>query len=139
MLSHTTAPDTLATRYQHHRANHLLLVYKAQDAGNIIDRERLAVIHELESKIRQHPNFLHHCHSSQGRDSEGRPTCALPDSFINFIYPSFAAGSDPNTDGLADGTVIFNGLGPEMVSDVEQAVKLLLMAGRGGFFDQTVS
>lgn len=127
--------------YQNRRAHHLLLVYKAEN-GNMIDREKLTVVHELESKLRSLPEFLNICYSTY-QTSGHPPQCAIPDSFINFIYPS-VSDSDPPDELPADpfeigGTLVFDGLGQSMVTDPDQAVQLLLMAERGGFFDQSAS
>jgi len=104
-----------------------------QDLGDILEPSALAKARRLDLEFRSHPTMLKLCQ----KEYESEPgvldgsLCRLPDTAINFFFPTVVDGGD------AGDLLITNGRGEERA--VQATAKALLLSGQEGYFDRFAS
>lgn len=114
--------SSIAMPQQTSRAGHVDIIFFRSDTGNILEPSNLESVRDLEESLRTSAAYASRCQKA----SENPVTsngCLLPDSAINFLFPS-----------LHDGVLMTDGKGPLRAR--EDTIKALLLSGQEGYFDR---
>lgn len=127
-------PDsfTISSHLQYHPQWRMQVVFVAEgenDKENIFTKERLEIIHDIEQKIINHPNFMNFClkdYSLASMDPavKAQSSCAPLNSLMSFFYPSWDEQSKPH----------FDGLGKTLVKNISESLRWAFTSQKSYYF-----